>query len=73
MPNAFPPNQQFRLAARPLGLPRNEDWQFHEEAVHEAEEGGIVVKVRSTSSDATFSCEGRLSFGSPLPPAWAVS
>ena len=51
MTNAFPPNQQFRLAARPLGLPRREDWQFHEEAVPEPEEGGIVVKVLYLSLD----------------------
>jgi NADPH-dependent curcumin reductase CurA len=51
MTNAFPPNQQFRLAARPLGLPRNEDWQFHETAVPEAEEGDIVVKVLYLSLD----------------------
>ena len=51
MTNAFPPNQQFRLAARPLGLPRGEDWQFHEEAVPEAPEGGIVVKVLYLSLD----------------------
>lgn len=51
MTNAFPPNQQFRLAARPLGLPRNEDWQFHETAVPEPEEGGIVVKVLYLSLD----------------------
>lgn len=51
MTNAFPPNQQFLLAARPLGMPRNEDWQFHEEAVPEPEEGGIVVKVLYLSLD----------------------
>ncbi len=51
MTNAFPPNQQFLLAARPLGMPRDEDWQFHEEAVPEPEEGGIVVKVLYLSLD----------------------
>lgn len=51
MTNAFPPNQQFRLAARPLGMPRKEDWDFHEEAVGEAPDGGIVVKVLYLSLD----------------------
>ncbi|UVW30174.1 NADP-dependent oxidoreductase [Massilia sp. H6] len=51
MPNAFPPNQQFRLAARPLGMPRPDDWLFHEEAVAEPDEGGIVVKVLYLSLD----------------------
>ena len=51
MTNAFPPNQQFRLAARPLGMPRNEDWLFHEEAVPEPAEGAIVVKVLYLSLD----------------------
>ncbi|MEH6436237.1 NADP-dependent oxidoreductase [Massilia sp. DD77] len=51
MTNAFPPNQQFRLGARPSGLPRREDWQFHEEAVGEPPEGGIVVKVLYLSLD----------------------
>ncbi|MFC0252611.1 NADP-dependent oxidoreductase [Massilia consociata] len=51
MTNAFPPNQQFRLAARPVGLPRREDWLFHEEAVAEPAEGGIVVKVLYLSLD----------------------
>jgi NADPH-dependent curcumin reductase len=51
MTNAFPPNQQFLLAARPLGLPRSADWQFHEEAVAPAPENGIVVKVLYLSLD----------------------
>jgi len=51
MTNAYPPNQQFRLAARPSGLPRRQDWDFHEEAVGEAPEGGIVVKVLYLSLD----------------------
>lgn len=51
MTNAFPPNQQFRLAARPVGLPTPKDWQFHEEAVSGPEDGGIVVKVLYLSLD----------------------
>ncbi|WP_020654901.1 NADP-dependent oxidoreductase [Massilia niastensis] len=51
MTNTFPPNQQFLLAARPNGLPQPHDWQFHEQAVAAAEEGGIVVKVLYLSLD----------------------
>ena len=51
MTNAFPPNQQFRLASRPVGLPTRDNWQFHEEAVGEPPEGGIVVKVLYLSLD----------------------
>lgn len=51
MTNAFPPNQQFLLAARPVGLPRRDDWQFHEQAVPEPGDGEIVVKVLYLSLD----------------------
>ena len=51
MTNAFPPNQQFLLAARPVGLPRREDWLFHEQAVPEPGEGDVVVKVLYLSLD----------------------
>ena len=51
MTNAFPPNQQFLLAARPVGLPQAHDWQFHEQAVPEPQEGEIVVKVLYLSLD----------------------
>ena len=33
MTDTFPPNQQFLLAARPVGLPQAHDWQLHEQAV----------------------------------------
>jgi len=51
MTNAFPPNQQFLLAARPVGLPKREDWQFHEQAVPEPGDGEVVVKVLYLSLD----------------------
>ena len=51
MTNAFPPNQQFLLAARPVGLPQPHDWQFHEQAVPDAGEGEVVVKVLYLSLD----------------------
>jgi len=51
MTNAFPPNQQFLLAARPSGLPQAHDWQFHEQAVREPQDGEILVKVLYLSLD----------------------
>ncbi|KPF57546.1 NADP-dependent oxidoreductase [beta proteobacterium AAP51] len=44
-------NHQVRLAARPVGLPGPECWQFTEEAVPEVGEGGVVVKVLALSLD----------------------
>jgi NADPH-dependent curcumin reductase CurA len=51
MSNAFPPNGQFLLAQRPKGLPQAHDWQFHEQAVLEPQDGEIVVKVLYLSLD----------------------
>ena len=44
-------NHQVRLAARPVGLPGPECWQFTEEPVPEVGEGGVVVKVLALSLD----------------------
>lgn len=51
MTNAFPPNQQFLLAARPVGLPQASDWRIHEQAVPEPGDGEVVVKVLFLSLD----------------------
>ena len=51
MTETFPPNQQFLLAARPVGLPQPHDWQLHEQAVPAPAEGDIVVKVLYLSLD----------------------
>jgi len=51
MTNAFPPNQQFLLAARPTGMPQPSDWRVHEQAVPEPGDGEIVVKVLYLSLD----------------------
>ncbi len=39
-------NHQFRLAARPSGLPRPSDWQYTEEPVPEPGDGEVLVKIR---------------------------
>ena len=44
-------NQQFRLAARPVGLPKTSDWQQTSEPVRELADGEIVVKTLYLSLD----------------------
>ncbi|MEN3291754.1 MAG: hypothetical protein V7642_1007 [Burkholderiales bacterium] len=44
-------NQQFRLAARPVGMPKPADWNFTSEAVRSISDGEIVVKVLYLSLD----------------------
>ena len=44
-------NHQVRLAARPVGLPTDANWQHTTEAVAEPAEGGVVVKVLALSLD----------------------
>jgi NADPH-dependent curcumin reductase CurA len=44
-------NHQVRLAARPSGLPRREDWSFTQEAVSQPKEGELLVKVSHLSLD----------------------
>ena len=44
-------NQQFRLAARPVGLPKRSDWKQTTEAVPELADGEITVKALYLSLD----------------------
>jgi NADPH-dependent curcumin reductase CurA len=44
-------NHQLRLAARPIGLPKDSDWEFTEEPVSEPGEGEVVVRVDYLSLD----------------------
>jgi NADPH-dependent curcumin reductase len=44
-------NRQFRLAARPVGLPKAGDWRMVAEAVAPPAEGGVLVKVLDLSLD----------------------
>ena len=44
-------NHQFRLAARPVGMVKDSDWQQVTEAVRELAEGEILVKVLYLSLD----------------------
>jgi NADPH-dependent curcumin reductase len=44
-------NHQFRLAARPVGLPKPSDWQYTDEPVSEPGDGEVLVKVLYISLD----------------------
>jgi len=44
-------NHQFRLAARPVGLPKPTDWQYTEEPIPTPSEGEFVVAVSYLSLD----------------------
>ena len=44
-------NQQIRLAARPVGMPKQSDWKFTSEPVREIADGEIVVKALYLSLD----------------------
>ncbi len=44
-------NHQFRLAARPVGLPKPADWQFTEEPAPEPSDGEVLVQVHYISLD----------------------
>ena len=44
-------NQQFRLAARPVGMPKRSDWQEVSEPVRDIVDGEIVVKALYLSLD----------------------
>ncbi len=44
-------NHQIRLAARPVGLPKDSDWSFTEEPVAAPAEGGVLVRATHLSLD----------------------
>ena len=44
-------NRQYRLAARPTGLPKHSDWNFTTEPVAEPADGQVLVKVLQLSLD----------------------
>jgi NADPH-dependent curcumin reductase CurA len=44
-------NRQFRLAARPVGLPKRSDWKMTEEPVQQPGPGQVLVKVLYISLD----------------------
>ncbi|MGE5322620.1 MAG: NADP-dependent oxidoreductase [Actinomycetota bacterium] len=44
-------NHQFRLAARPVGLPKKSDWNYTEEPVRDPGPGEVLVKIMYLSLD----------------------
>ena len=44
-------NRQYRLAARPVGLPKPSDWTFATESVADPADGQVLVKVLQLSLD----------------------
>jgi len=44
-------NHQFRLAARPVGLPKRSDWSLTEEPAPEPGDGEFLVKILYISLD----------------------
>jgi NADPH-dependent curcumin reductase CurA len=44
-------NRQYRLASRPVGMPKASDWNFTSESVAEPGEGQILIKVLQLSLD----------------------
>src|SRR5882672_6882385 len=44
-------NHQFRLAARPEGLPKRSDWNYVEEPVNDPGPGQILIKILYISLD----------------------
>jgi NADPH-dependent curcumin reductase CurA len=44
-------NHQYRLAARPVGLPKPGDWSYTEEPIPELADGEALIKVRYISLD----------------------
>jgi NADPH-dependent curcumin reductase CurA len=60
-------NRQYRLAARPVGLPKHSDWQLTTEPVAEPADGQVLVKVLQLSLDPAM--RGWMSEGkSYIPP-----
>ncbi len=44
-------NHQYRLAARPVGVPKRSDWNYTEESVPEPAAGEVLVKMLYLSLD----------------------
>lgn len=61
-------NAQYRLAARPVGLPQRSDWQYTEEPVGQPVDGEFLVKVDYVSLDPAMRgwMNGRRSYVPPV-------
>ena len=75
-------NHQFRLATRPVGVPKREDWTYAEEPVREPGDGEVLIKTLYLSLDPAmrgWMNEGKsyippVGIGEVMRPAeWAAS
>jgi NADPH-dependent curcumin reductase len=64
-------NHQFRLAARPVGLPKRSDWDYTQEPVRDPAEGEMLVKVLYISLDPAM--RGWMNEGKSYIPPVAIS
>ena len=53
-------NHQIRLAARPVGLPKDSDWSVTEEPVSLPAEGGVLVRAGHTEASVDISRQAGL-------------
>ena len=44
-------NKQYKLAARPVGVPKDSDWEFTNTAIPTAGDGEVLVRVHYVSLD----------------------
>lgn len=63
-------NRQFRLAARPVGLPRRSDWNLVEEPVREPGDGEFLVRIQYVSLDPAM--RGWMNEGKSYVPPVAI-
>jgi NADPH-dependent curcumin reductase len=63
-------NQQFRLAARPVGLPKRGDWQQTQEPVRQPNDGEVLVKLHYLSLDPAM--RGWMNEGKSYIPPVAI-
>jgi hypothetical protein len=64
-------NQQIRLAARPVGLPKRSDWAFTSEPVAQPEPGGLLIKTLALSLDPAM--RGWMNEGKSYIPPVAIN
>ena len=63
-------NRQFRLAARPVGLPKASDWRLVEEPVREPGEGEFLIRIEYISLDPAM--RGWMNEGKSYVPPVAI-
>jgi NADPH-dependent curcumin reductase CurA len=63
-------NHQFRLAARPVGLPKRSDWDYTEEPAHRPQRDEVLVRVQYLSLDPAM--RGWMNEGKSYIPPVAI-